>query len=135
VQAQILALLRGIQRDRGLAIVLITHDLGVVAEMADRVAVMYAGRFVEEAPAARLFDSPAHPYTRALFKSRPQRAQRGERLEAIDGSVPGIGRFPPGCRFHPRCVEARPECATMAPRTVPLPGGQSVECLAREGSC
>jgi oligopeptide/dipeptide ABC transporter ATP-binding protein len=134
VQAQILALLRGIQQDRGLAIVLITHDLGVVAEMADRVAVMYAGRIVEETSVARLFDAPAHPYTQALFRSRPHLAKRGERLATIEGVVPGVGRFPPGCRFHPRCGEARDECRVAPPSTVILAGGHRVECFARKAA-
>jgi len=111
IQAQILELLRDLQRRLGLALLLITHDLGVVAEMADRVAVMYAGRIVEEAPVEALFDDPRHPYTRGLMASMPG-GEPGTRLRAIQGTVPPLGELPPGCAFAPRCVERFGPCST-----------------------
>ncbi len=134
VQAQVLEVLRGC-RDRGLALVLITHDLGVVAGIADRVVVMYAGRIVESATVAELFDAPAHPYTAALLASVP-RLDRGPtgRLLGIPGQPPRPGEREAGCAFAPRCTQARDQCRridptvrTDGPRTVachaPLPGG------------
>ena len=107
VQAQIIDLMRRLQDDFGTAIVLITHDMGVVAEMADRVIVMYAGRKIEEGPTAALFDNPCHPYTRGLLLARPRISERPGigrvRLEEIPGVVPPLTRLPPGCRFAPRC--------------------------------
>jgi dipeptide transport system ATP-binding protein len=111
IQAQILELLLGLQRDTGMALVLITHDLGVVAETAHRVVVQYAGRQVEQAPAQALFDDPHHPYTAALLAALPERAQ-GRHLAAIGGMVPGQFDRPPGCLFAPRCLHARPICAS-----------------------
>jgi oligopeptide/dipeptide ABC transporter ATP-binding protein len=107
IQAQILELLRKLQRDTGMSILLITHDLGVVAENADVVAVMYAGRIVEYAGVEDLFDHPRHPYTRGLFSAVPRLGHAADRLEAIPGAVPNPASFPSGCRFHPRCAEAR----------------------------
>ncbi|MFP6582472.1 MAG: ABC transporter ATP-binding protein [Candidatus Hydrogenedentota bacterium] len=115
IQAQILDLLRKLQQERGMAILLITHDLGVVAEMADEVAIMYAGKIVERAPAAVLFEKKAHPYTQGLFNSLPNMNQTSERLETIDGQVPAATDFPTGCRFHPRCPNAMAVCATTEP--------------------
>jgi peptide/nickel transport system ATP-binding protein len=107
IQAQILELLRELQAETGMAILLITHDLGIAAELADRVAVMYAGRIVEDAPVRDLFTHPAHPYTRALLRSVVSADQpRGERLEAIPGSIPSLADPPGGCRSHPRCQRA-----------------------------
>ena len=117
IQAQILELLLGLKRASGMALVLITHDLGVVAETADRVSVQYAGRQVEVADAAALFADPHHPYTAALLASLPERAQ-GRRLAAIGGVVPGLADRPPGCLFEPRCGYAQPRC-----RTAPGPAG------------
>jgi len=114
IQAQILDLLRALQQRMGLALLLITHDLGVVAEMADRVAVMYAGRIVEEAPAAALFADPKHPYTRGLMASIPGDAP-GTRLRAIQGTVPPLGQLPKGCSFSPRCPERFEPCPTAPP--------------------
>lgn len=105
IQAQILDLLRGLRDQFGTAIILITHDLGVVAETADRVAVMYAGRLVEQAPVERIFAQPAHPYTRGLISSLPVPGQVKKRLEAIPGNVPNLIGLPPGCKFAPRCLE------------------------------
>ena len=113
IQAQILELLRKLQRERGMSILLITHDLGVVAENADVVAVMYASRIVETATVEALFDRPQHPYTEGLFRSVPRLGQEHERLATIPGQVPNPARFPPGCKFHPRCVRTR-ELAAQA---------------------
>ncbi len=110
VQAQILDLLRELQQQTGMAIILITHDLGIVAEMADEVAVMYAGRVVERAAGAAVFDDPQHPYTLGLLGSIPRVEESRARLIAIDGAVPPPFALPEGCRFHPRCVFAAPEC-------------------------
>ena len=108
IQAQILELLRKLQRDRGMSILLITHDLGVVAENADVVAVMYASRIVETATVEDLFDTPRHPYTRGLFRSIPKLNQsKDERLATIAGNVPNPSHFPTGCKFHPRCPLSR----------------------------
>jgi peptide/nickel transport system ATP-binding protein len=107
IQAQILELLRKLQREAGMAIMLITHDLGVVAENADAVAVMYASRVVEYAKVEELFDRPQHPYTEGLFKSVPKLGARASRLDTIPGTVPNPAKFPPGCKFHPRCHRPR----------------------------
>ena len=114
IQAQILDLLRDLKKRLGLALLLITHDLGVVAEMADRVAVMYAGRIVEEAPVRELFRDPRHPYTRGLLGSMPGGA-RGSKLQAIHGTVPPIGQLPPGCAFAPRCPSRFEPCDVAPP--------------------
>ncbi len=103
VQAQILDLLRGLQRQTGLSLILITHDLGVIAEITDRVMVLYAGRVAELAPVRTIFDTAAHPYTEALLGSVPDVTGRRHRLTAIAGSIPGPLTMPPGCRFAPRC--------------------------------
>ena len=121
VQAQVLDLLRDLQQQNGMAILLITHDLGVVAAMAGRVAVMYAGRVVEEAAARDLFADPLHPYTLGLMGSIPRMDSRpGERLLAIEGAVPAPGTVSEGCRFRPRCVFAAPACATTDPALEPF---------------
>jgi peptide/nickel transport system ATP-binding protein len=120
-QAQILLLLRRLQQDKRIALMLITHDMGVIAQMADDVAVMYLGRVVEKASVRRLFKAPQHPYTRALLRSVPSiRATPRERLASIGGAVPHPGRRPSGCAFHPRCPEIiEGRCTTAAPPTVP----------------
>jgi dipeptide transport system ATP-binding protein len=115
IQAQILDLLQGLRRDTGMALVLITHDLGVVAECADRVLVQYAGRPAETQAAADLFRDPHHPYTAALLAALPERVRHGERLLAIDGLVPGQFDRPAGCLFAPRCAHAQALCHAMAP--------------------
>jgi peptide/nickel transport system ATP-binding protein/oligopeptide transport system ATP-binding protein len=115
VQAQILDLLRDLQRETGMAIILITHDLGIVAEMADEVAVMYAGRVVERAPGAAIFDDPQHPYTLGLLGSIPKIEETRDRLLAIEGAVPPPFALPSGCRFHPRCVFADARCTAQDP--------------------
>jgi len=120
-QAQVLALLRRLQRERNIALMLITHDMGVIAQMADDVLVMYLGCVVEKAPVHRLFKSPCHPYTRALLRSVPSiRAMPRERLASIGGAVPHPSRRPSGCAFHPRCPEViGKRCADEAPPPVP----------------
>jgi oligopeptide/dipeptide ABC transporter ATP-binding protein len=115
IQAEILELLAGLRARRGMGLLLITHDLGVVAEQADRVAIMYAGRIVEEAATVELFAEPLHPYTRALLRSMPTLGVHRERLEAIPGTVPDITRRPSGCSFRDRCPLATPECAVAPP--------------------
>jgi peptide/nickel transport system ATP-binding protein len=129
VQAQILALLAELQERRGMSLLLITHDLGVVAETARRVAVMYAGRIVEEAPVRALFRAPQHPYTRALLRSLPGAA--GGKLKSIPGQVPAPAAYPPGCRFHPRCDERFEPCAAAQPGWTVV-GETRVACFARE---
>jgi peptide/nickel transport system ATP-binding protein len=122
IQAQILLLLKDLQRDTGMSVVLITHDLGIAAEIADRIVVMYAGRVVEEAPVHALFARPLHPYTRGLLQSVvPLDSQRASRLPTIRGASPSAGEFPSGCRFHPRCPQATARCAAEEPRLAPAP--------------
>ena len=140
VQAQVLDLLLSIRQRFGTAVLLITHDLGVVAETADRVAVMYAGRKIEEAPTASLFAAPQHPYTRGLLAASPEielgdvltGRDRG-RLTEIPGMVPALDAMPPGCRFAPRCPEAMPRCSEAVPPLLPsvIMGGL-VACYARQ---
>ena len=127
IQAQILDLLRSLQQKMGLAVLLITHDLGVVAEMADRVAVMYAGRIVEEAPVHQLFADPKHPYTRGLMASIPGGAP-GARLRAIQGTVPPLGELPPGCSFTPRCPNRFEPCPKAPPGITDFGERQTVKC-------
>lgn len=135
VQAQILDLLAEIQREGDMALLLITHDLGVVGTIADRVAVMYAGRFVEVGPAADVLAHPAHPYTLALGGSQPRRAQRGKPLQAIQGTPPDPTVISPGCSFSPRCEFARERCRVERPLLRPVADGRSVAChFAREVS-
>jgi peptide/nickel transport system ATP-binding protein len=122
VQAQILALLDDMKRETGTAVVLVTHDLGVVADHADEVAVMYAGRIAEQAPAATLFARPEHPYTAGLLGAAPGEGAPGERLASIEGTVPDLRNPPPGCRFAPRCPFAVARCATQPPLAEVAPG-------------
>jgi len=130
-QTQILELMRQLQREDGMAIILITHDLGVVAEMATHVAVMYLGRVVEQAPVDAIFHAPKHPYTRALLRSIPRmRARSRERLRPIAGAVPHPYDRPTGCPFHPRCPDAIPgRCNVDAPRLRPIGDGHAVSCF------
>jgi oligopeptide/dipeptide ABC transporter ATP-binding protein len=127
IQAQILDLLRELQAKMRLALLLITHDLGVVAEMADRVAVMYAGRIVEDATVDQLFGDPKHPYTRGLMASIPGGAP-GARLTAIQGTVPALGQLPPGCAFAPRCPDRFEPCTSIAPQSTDLGPNRAVKC-------
>ncbi len=128
VQAQVLDLLRDLRARTGLALLLITHDLGVVAEMADRVLVMYAGQVVEEAPVRALFATPAHPYTEGLLAAVPAPGRHGEPLRAIPGSVPAAGAWPSGCRFHDRCAHAWERCATESPVLVQVGPAHRARC-------
>ncbi len=134
VQAQILDLLRDMKTRFSLSLLLITHDLGVIAETADRVAVMYAGRIVEEGPVRELFRRPAHPYTRALLASVPD-GRAGSELHAIPGSVPTLGALPPGCAFAPRCGDRFAPCDVRPPAATPIGEARSVRCyLHGDGS-
>jgi len=131
IQAQILALLRKLQAQFGMALLFITHNLGVVAEIADRVEVMYAGQIVESAPVTALFDEPRHPYTRALLASLPDTAQvpgARRRLRVIGGQVPDPRHPPPGCRYAPRCALALPECTQAAPTSRTVGNDRIVRC-------
>ena len=128
IQAQILELLRDLRRQFRMAILLITHNLGIVGDLADRVAVMYAGQIVELAPARELLQRPLHPYTRALMASVPKLSGGAKRLSSIPGSVPRFGDFPPGCRFAPRCSSARPECAKSVPDLAEVEAKRWVRC-------
>ncbi len=125
IQAQILELLRKLQKERGMSILLITHDLGVVAENADVVGVMYASRIAEFATVEQLFDSPRHPYTEGLFRSIPKLGSHAERLETIPGMVPNPMKFPGGCKFHPRCACTR-ACAAGIGNGIQMPPGTDV---------
>jgi oligopeptide/dipeptide ABC transporter ATP-binding protein len=128
IQAQILDLLRDLKRQLGMSMLLITHNLGIVGQMADRVAVMYAGQIVETAPAADLLKRPLHPYTQALMNSVPKLGHGAERLTSIAGNVPNLDAMPPGCRFEPRCPKARPDCAQNVPQLVEVEPGRWVRC-------
>jgi oligopeptide/dipeptide ABC transporter ATP-binding protein len=131
IQAEILDLLRDMKKALNLSLLLITHDLGVIAETADRVAVMYAGRIVEMAPVRAIFRSPAHPYTRGLIASMPG-GHPGQRLRAIDGSVPLLGALPPGCAFNPRCPDRFEPCTTAPPPDYPAGPEQTAKCYLHD---
>ena len=128
IQAQILNLLRKLQQDSGMSVLLITHDLGVIAEMCDRVAVMYAGRVVEFGSALDIFDRPAHPYTRGLLASRPKISAGAEWLSTIEGTVPALGQMGPGCSFAPRCPLARAACGSV-PALRDIGPGHQAACV------
>jgi len=133
VQAQIMDLLMDLKSERGMALILITHDLGVVAQVADRIAVMYAGRIVEQANVFDLYRQPAHPYTRALLESMPSRHRHGQPLTTIRGLPPNLLRIPPGCPFHPRCPIAIDICREVVPPLFePAPGRLSACHRTRE---
>ena len=129
IQAQVLDLLRRATRERGTALLLITHDLGVVAETADRVAVMYAGQIIEEGPAAAVIRTPASPYARDLVDSIPSYERRGKGLSTIEGMVPSPANFPKGCRFHPRCRYAVAACSSSVPELELRGASRSVRCF------
>lgn len=131
IQAQILQLMRNLQRDTGTSLLLITHDLGVVAQMADEVAVMYLGRILEQADVREIMKKPLHPYTKGLLESLPSLGKHGEELPSIRGSVPSLTEIPCGCPFHPRCpyaVAGRCDVGTPPPLEEPFPG-RRVSCL------
>ena len=127
IQAQYLDLLKDIQRETGVALIFVTHNLGIVAKMCDRVAVMYAGKIVEQAPVRDLFDRPRHPYTRALLGSVPKLGNK-EPLYSIPGQPPNLASLPPGCSFHPRCPEAVPRCMREEPGDSHLGDGSVARC-------
>jgi oligopeptide/dipeptide ABC transporter ATP-binding protein len=133
IQAQILELLKQVQRETGMAMIFITHNLGVVAEIADRTLVMYAGEVVESLRVEDLFGGARMPYTRALLRSLPvvgRERKAGEKLTAIPGGVPNAGALPPGCAFHPRCGFAvRGRCDVERPTLEPVRNAQSVRCM------
>ena len=128
IRAQILELLRDLSAKTGTAVLLITHDFGVVNEVADRVAVMYAGEIVEEGTRAELLGRPRHPYTQGLLRSIPKAEARGHRLEEIKGAVPRPGHWPTGCRFHPRCPHAFAPCASTEPKRMTVSASQAACC-------
>ena len=128
IQAQIIELLRKLKQELGMSILLITHNLGVVGDIADRVAVMYAGQVVEVAPAKELLRAPLHPYTKALMNSVPKLRSGADRLTAIPGAVPQLNALPAGCRFHPRCPKARPECSLSVPALLKVAPQRWVRC-------
>jgi oligopeptide/dipeptide ABC transporter ATP-binding protein len=129
IQAQILELMRRIRREAGTAILLITHDMGVIGRMADRVVVVYAGQIVEDAPVRVLFERPAHPYTRLLLEAVPTTRRKSARLPIIPGALPAPSRLPGGCRFHPRCPFAIDRCRSTEPEERMLADGRRVRCL------
>jgi oligopeptide/dipeptide ABC transporter ATP-binding protein len=128
IQAQYLKLLRDLQREHGLALIFITHNLGIVARMCDSVAVMYAGRVIEAGPVRRIFNAPAHPYTQALIESIPRLGSGPGRLTAIDGQPPDLSRPPPGCAFAPRCSRAVERCLREAPPEIVPESGRTARC-------
>jgi len=132
VQAGILDLLRGLRRELGMAVLLITHDLGVVSDICERVVVMYAGRVAETGEAGTIFARPAHPYTRALLAAIPRLEGPIGALPAIAGVVPAPADFPAGCRFAPRCPYAIPACEAAPPALRPVPGGTTAACIRAE---
>jgi oligopeptide/dipeptide ABC transporter ATP-binding protein len=132
IQAQILEGMKQIQEETGASILLITHDLGVIGEMADRIAVMYAGNIVEYTDAETLFTTPKHPYTQGLLNCFPEATARKSQLEPIEGIVPNLVHPPSGCRFHPRCKLAMPICSTREPQLKEIAPGHQVSCLLYE---
>ncbi|WP_455280734.1 ABC transporter ATP-binding protein [Cupriavidus necator] len=129
VQIQVLILLRELQRELGLSIVFVTHDIGAAVEIADRVAVMYGGRIVEEGPIRTIMREARHPYTIALLQSRQHGMDRGQRLQTIGGAPPDLAALPPGCTFAPRCPHARPACLAEVPQPVAVGAGHRVSCV------
>ena len=135
VQIQILLLLRELQRELGMSVIFVTHDVGVACEVADRVAVMYAGRMVESGTVSEVMQHPQHPYTSGLLSSIVRGELKGTRIEAIPGSPPDLANLPPGCSFAPRCKFAKDECRAEVPKGVEREGGRIVRCvLAAEGA-
>jgi oligopeptide/dipeptide ABC transporter ATP-binding protein len=133
VQAQILDLLRQLQRELGMAVILITHDLGVIAEFVQRVVVFYAARMVEQGPVGPVFRAPLHPYTDGLLRSIPHLDSAATRLQAIEGVVPNAFDLPPGCRFHPRCPHAAIACTEIDPELMTLAPERGAACIRHTG--
>jgi oligopeptide/dipeptide ABC transporter ATP-binding protein len=133
IQAQILDLMLDLQEEYRMGIILISHDLGVVSAFTDRVMIMYLGRTMETAPAGRIFETPRHPYTEALLASIPDINREGEALKAIKGTVPAVDDLPPGCRFAPRCDDARPECDAGTPPLVAVAPDHRAACIRSTG--
>jgi peptide/nickel transport system ATP-binding protein len=129
IQAQILELIRGLRKEMGMSIILITHDLAVVAETCDRMAVMYCGRIAEKGPVKRVFSDPRHPYTRGLLASLPRIDRRTDKLHPMKGSVPAPHEMPQGCAFEPRCPVALEECRPNQPSLATGPDGHSIACF------
>lgn len=129
VQIQILLLIRELQREYGLSVIFVTHDIGVAAEVADRIAVMYAGRIVEEGVVGDIIRNPRHPYTKGLLGARVELADGRDRLITIPGAPPDLAAMPPGCAFAPRCTQVKDLCRTQVPPLAPLSGGAGVACL------
>ncbi len=132
IQAQYLKLLHDLQQAHGLALIFITHNLGIVAKMCDQLAVMYAGRVVESGPVSRVFNAPAHPYTKALLNSIPRMGDPDQRLAAIDGQPPDLSALPPGCAFAPRCPQAFARCRDAAPPSFAPEEGRIARCWLAE---
>ncbi|OKP95747.1 ABC transporter ATP-binding protein [Paenibacillus sp. P46E] len=132
IQAQILDLMRELQQKEGMSILMITHDLGVVAEMCDRVVIMYAGQIVEETDVATLYNKPMHPYTQGLLASLPQLAGESDRLTSIPGQVPNPANLPSGCRFAPRCPMVVDRCWAERPELLEIEAGHSCRCLLQQ---
>ena len=128
IQAQYLNLLRELQKAHGLALIFITHNLGIVAKMCDQLVVMYGGRVVESGPVTKIFNAPQHPYTEALLSSIPRMSDGRDRLTAIDGQPPDLAAMPPGCSFHPRCVRAIERCREEAPPAFTVAEGHTSRC-------
>ncbi|HWA48862.1 MAG TPA: ABC transporter ATP-binding protein [Dongiaceae bacterium] len=132
IQAQIVQLLVELVRDRGVALILITHDMGVVAQACDRVVVLYAGRVAESNDVQAIFATPRHPYTQALIRCIPREGMAPGSLTGIPGAVPGVASYPSGCRFHPRCPLCAPRCLEIVPPLDQLPSGAEIACHAAE---
>lgn len=130
IQAQILDLIKKLKQESGMSIIFITHDLGVVAEIAQRVIVMYSGRIVEQGTCEQLFSNPLHPYTKGLLNCIPRVDQKYEELEVIDGQVPNPANFPSGCRFHPRCPQCMSICREEVPQIIEIEDGHKLACHA-----
>lgn len=134
IQAQILRLIKEMKKEFHTSILLITHDLGVVAELCDRIAVMYAGSIVEQASVDEIFANPQHPYTRGLWGAIPLIDQEKETLSVIPGNVPDLSQLPPGCKFHPRCSLRFDPCDRVSPPLVETSLGHSVSCFLYGGA-
>ncbi|MGW1670006.1 ABC transporter ATP-binding protein [Streptomyces sp. NPDC002324] len=135
VQAQVMDLLAELQREFHMGLILITHDLGVVADVADKIAVMYAGRIVEQAPVHEIYKRPAHPYTKGLLESIPRLDQKGQELYAIKGLPPNLLHVPTGCAFNPRCPQVQDICTTEIPALLPVTERDGSELAGRGSAC